>query len=126
MEPLSKLSKMRNQDTRVMQSYMKERPLENSRTVFLWETNMINTCMNIKGRYEKDQYQCSHCIEGNQPGRSLETSEHLINCTSYADLREGKNPELVMEDRVSYLRKVIRRRKELEQLLQSGRPVDSD
>ena len=126
MEPLSKLNKMRNQNTRVMQSHTKERSLENSRMKFLWETKMIDTRMNMKGRYKKDKYQCPHCIEGSKPGGSLETSEQLMSCTSYADLREGKNPELVMEDRVSYLRKVIKRRKELEQLLRSGRPVDSD
>ena len=34
MEPLSKLSKIRNQETRVMQSYMKEKSLENSRMEF--------------------------------------------------------------------------------------------
>ena len=41
----------------------------------------------------------------------------------YADLREGINPELVMEERVTYLRRVIQRRKVLESQIQSKRPV---
>ena len=65
----------------------------------------------MKGKYEKDKYECPHCPEGSQPGGSLETSEHLMECSVYADLREGSNPELVLEDRSSYLRKVIQRRK---------------
>ena len=40
-----------------------------------------------------------------------------MKCRVYADLREGVDPELVLEDRVSYLRKVIQRRKILEQQL---------
>ena len=75
---------------------------------------MINTRMNMKGRYPKDKYQCPHCPEGSLPGGSLETSEHLMSCSVYADLRVGINPELVMEERATYLRKVIQRRKILE------------
>ena len=124
MVPLSKLAKIRNTDTRAMQGYMKQKSLENSRMEFLWETNMIDTRMNMKGKYHKDKYECPHCFEGSQPGGgSLETSEHLLSCSMYADLRDGINPELVMEDRVIYLRKVIQRRKVLELQLQSKRPV---
>ena len=53
MEPLSKLSKIKNTDTRSMQQYMKQKCLEDSRTEFVWETNMIDTRMNMKGRYKK-------------------------------------------------------------------------
>ena len=109
MEPLSKLRYIRNTDTRRMQEYMKQKSLENSRIEFVWETNMIDTRMNMKGRYQKDKYQCPHCQEG-----SLETSEHLMICRMYADLREGINPELVIEERATYSRKVIQRRKILE------------
>ena len=117
MEPLSKMAKIRTQDTREMQLYMKQKSLENSRIEFIWETNMIDTRCNMKGKYKKDQYQCPHCWEGSQPGGSLETSDHLMVCSAYADLRDGLNPELVMEDRSTYLRKVIKRRIVLEQQL---------
>ena len=125
MEPLSKLDKIKNQDTRSMQDYMKQKSLENSRLEFLWETNMIDTRMNMKGRYKKNQYEIPHCQEGSQSG-VLETSEHLLSCSSYADLREGTNPDLVMEERVVYLRRVIARRKVLEQQLRARRPEEQE
>ena len=78
---------------------------------------MIETRMNMKGKYPKDKYQCPHCPEGRQAGCCLETSDHLLVCGAYRDLREGTDPELVMEDRVIYLRKVIQRRTALEKLL---------
>ena len=66
MKPLSKMDKIRNQDTRQMQSYMKQKSLENSRLEFIWETNMIDTRCNMKGKYKKDQYQCPHCWAASQ------------------------------------------------------------
>ena len=84
---------------------------------------MIETWMNMKGKYQKDKYECPHCVEGSQPGGSLETSDHLMSCSMYADLRDGINPELVMEERVTYLRKVIQRRKVLESKVQARGPL---
>ena len=117
MEHLSKMENIKKTDTRKMQEYMKQKSLENSRIEFLWETNMLETRWNMKGKYQKDKYQCPHCWEGSQPGGSLETSSHLLVCTAYSDLREGLQPEAVLEDRASYLRKVIMRRKLLEKQL---------
>ena len=117
MEPLKKLDKIKMTDTRKMQNYMMQKSLENSRTEFKWETNMIDTRMNMKGKYEKDKYQCPHCFEGSQPGGRLETSDHLLSCSAYADLRQGVDPELVLEDRASYLRQVVLRRSRLEEQL---------
>ena len=84
---------------------------------------MLETRMNMKGMYEKDKYQCPHCYEGRQPEGSLETSDHLMVCSAYLDLRQGINPELVLEDRASYLRKVIKRRTLLEQQLKKNKIV---
>ena len=75
----------------------------------------------FKGKSEKNKYQCPHCWEGCQPGGSLETSSHLLVCAAYADLREGLEPEAILEDRARYLRKVICRRKLLETQLGTGR-----
>ena len=100
-----------------MQPYMKTKSLANSRLEFLWQTNMIETRTNMKGKYTKDKYQCPHCPEGRETGGSLETSDHLLVCRVYKDLREGLNVEEVMEDRVQYLRKVIQRRTALERQL---------
>ena len=111
------MENIKKTDTRKMQLYMKQKSLENSRLEFLLETDMLETRCNMKGMYKKDQYQCPHCWEGSQPGGSLETSSHLLVCTAYADLREGLNPEAVLEDRAIYLRKVIYKRKLLEKQL---------
>ena len=109
MEPLSKMDVLKLRDSRRMQPYMKTKSLANSRMEFLWQTNMIETRMNMKGRYPKDKYQCPHCPEGREAGGSLETSGHLLVCRVYMDLREGLNVEEVIEDRVQYLRRVIQR-----------------
>ena len=75
----------------------------------------------MKGKYRKDEYECPHCFEGSQPGgSSLETSDHLMVCSAYSDLREGINPDLVLEERASYLRQVIKRRTLLEQQLKKS------
>ena len=34
---------------------------------FLWETHMLYTRMNLKGRHKKDSYECPHRYEGSQP-----------------------------------------------------------
>ena len=133
MEPLTKMDKIKKMDTRKMQAYMQQKSLANSRTEFIWETNMIDTRMNMKGKYEKGRYDCPHCQPGGrmetsshliasqeedfQPGGRLETSSHLMVCQAYQDLREGIDPELVLEDRAPYLRKVIQRRNSLEKQL---------
>ena len=117
MEPLKKMEKLKLSDTRQMQAYMKEKSLENSRLEFQWQTNMIDTRVNMKGKYSKDKYKCPHCPEGRQPGGSLETSDHLLDCRVYKDLREGLDPEGVVADRVTFLRKVIVRRTALERQL---------
>ena len=117
MEPLKKMAKPKMKDTRSMQTYMKQKSLENSRLEFQWQTNMIDTRENMKGKYPKDRYECPHCPEGRQPGGSLESSDHLLVCRVYEDLREGLDPELVEGDRATYLRKVIIKRTALERQL---------
>ena len=119
IEPLSKLDVIKKKDTKKMQEYMSQKSLENSRVEFLWETNMLETRHNMKGKYKKDQHQCPHCWEGSQPGGSLETSSHLMVCSAYSDLREGLQPEDSLEDRASYLKKVEARRKMLEDQLRT-------
>jgi hypothetical protein len=117
MKTLKKMEKLRMLDTRRMQPNMKQKSLENSRLEFKWQTHMIDTRVNMKGKYTKDKYECPHCPEGRQPGGSLETSDHLLVCRVYQDLRDGLDPELVMADRVTYLRRVIQRRTALERQL---------
>ena len=50
----------------------------------------------------------------------LETPSHLLSdCSAYSDLKEGANPELVLEDRAVFLTRAIGRRKELELKMRS-------
>ena len=46
---------------------------------------------------------------------AVESPSHLLSCSTYLDFRQGLDPELVVADRDIYLRRVIARRKELEQ-----------
>ena len=121
MEPLKKMAKLKMEDTRHIQKYMKQKSLANSRMEFKWLTHMIDTRINMKGKYEKDKYECPHCYEGSQPGGSLENSDHLMVCQAYQDLREGMDPVLILEDRAPYLRQVIQRRSRLEEQLRQRR-----
>ena len=56
---------------------------------------------------------CPHCEVGRQEGVE-ETSLHWLSCEAYRELRHGLDPELVIEDRLKYLRRVQELRKELE------------
>ena len=98
MKHLDKCKMIRNVDFRVVQPYMMKKSLQQSRVEFLWRTMMIDTRTTMKSKYKKDKYSCPHCDEGREKGE-LETSEHLLNsCSAYSDLREGINPELIIED----------------------------
>ena len=122
MEPLSKLDKKRERKIQEPCKIKRSKKLlENRRLEFVWETTMIYTRMNVKGRYMKNKYECPHCHEGHQ---SRETSELFLSFISHAELREGRDPGLVMEGRVVYLRRVIARRKVLEQELRARKPEE--
>ena len=114
MKHLDKCKMIRNLDFRVVQPYMMKKSLQQSRVEFLWRTMMIDTRTTMKSKYKKDKYSCPHCDEGREKGE-LETPEHLLNsCSAYSYLREGINPELIIEDRAQFLIRAIGRRKELE------------
>ena len=119
MATLEKCQYIRNRDFRVIQPYMLEKSLQQSRIEFIWDTMMIDTRTTMKSKYEKDKYSCPHCDEGREQG-VLETPSHLlVSCSAYADLRAGINPELVLQDRAQFLNRAIGRRKELESRIQS-------
>ena len=59
---------------------------------------------------------CPHCVEGRQEGVE-ETSPHWLSCLAYKELRHGLDPELVLEDRLVYLRRVQELRKDLEKTI---------
>jgi hypothetical protein len=119
MADKEKCQVIRNRDCRYVQPYMYKKSLLQSRMEFLWDTMMIDTRTTMKGKYAKDKYSCPHCREGREQGE-LETPSHLLtSCSAYSDLRTGVNPELVLEDRATFLIRAIARRKELEQKLRT-------
>ena len=96
---------------------MYKKSLLQSRMEFLWDTDMIDTRTTRKCKYEKDKYERPHCEEGRVEG-VLETPSHLLlSCAAYSDLREGSDPEGVLEDRAIFLTRAIGRRKEPENKL---------
>ena len=97
---------------------MQNKLLEQSRVEFLCQTDMLDTRSTMKTRYTRNMCNCPHCIEGSCVG-VLQTASHLMQCRAYEDLRYGKDPELVVEDRAPYLLKVVLRRKDLEEQLSS-------
>ena len=111
MQSLSKLDSIKNEDLRRPQKYMEEVSLEDSRLEFRWRTGMLDNrgCMGKKYTSKA----CPHCPEGRQEGVE-ETSSHWLTCEAYAELRHGMNPELVLKDRIIYLRRVQKLRKMLE------------
>ena len=85
MEGKSKCDNIRNLDTRKMQGFMLEKSLENSRMEVLWLTDMLDTRMTMKAKYNK-QYHCPHCSDGRRSG-TLESPLHLMECQAYVELR---------------------------------------
>ena len=103
MASLDKCKVIRERDCRFVQPYMYEKSLLQSRMEFLWDTQMLDTRTTMKGRYKQGEYSCPHCREGREEG-VLETPSHLLReCEAYSDLREGDDPELVLEDRAVFL-----------------------
>ena len=61
--------------------------------------------------------RCQDGTAERKPDGQEESPDHLLVCEAYSSLREGKDPELVRKDRVTYLRQVIKVRKDLESKL---------
>jgi hypothetical protein len=114
MEGLSKLEIMKTKDLRKPQDYMKKISLEDSRLEFRWRSNMLDNRGCMSNKYTSKA--CPHCVEGRQEGVE-ETSLHWLSCLAYKELRHGLDPELVLEDRLVYLRRVQELRKELEKTI---------
>ena len=111
MQGLSKLNTIKNEDLRRPQKYMEMPSLEDSRLEFRWRTGMLDNRGCMGNRYTSKA--CPHCPEGRQEGVE-ETSAHWLTCKAYEELRHGMDPELVLKDRIIYLRRVQQLRKVLE------------
>ena len=114
MAPLKKLSLIKNSDCREMAAYMTEKSLEDSRLEFLWLTDMLYSRTTMSKKYNSPY--CPHCVAGQVLG-VVESPQHWLVCEAYRGFRDGVDPELVRRDRLPYLRKVIKKRRELEKKL---------
>ena len=92
---------------------MLEKSLEDSRLEFLWLTDMLDSRTTMSKKYSSPY--CPHCAAGQVLG-AVESPEHWMSCEAY---RDGLNPDIVQKDRIVYLRKVLKKRKELERRLGS-------
>ena len=101
-----------------MQTYMKQKSMEDARLEFRWRTKMVDNRANMSGKY-KDKI-CPHCSDG-----VVESNAHWLNCSAYSELRreawqEGRDPEYVSMDRLRYLKVMMLMRAGLEKdLLQA-------
>ena len=77
------------------------------------EAREICTKLGLPDKYTKFPVCCPHCPEGRSVGVP-ESPAHWLECSSYRDLRQGVDPELVLKDRCKFIRKVIDKRKKLE------------
>ena len=124
MGPLKKLELIKYTDCRKMAPYMTEKSLENSRLEFLWLTDMLDSRTTMSKKYNSPY--CPHCAAGQVLG-AVESPQHWLTCEAYREFRDGVDPELVRKDRVSYLRKVISKRKVLEKQLKGQEDhIDSE
>jgi hypothetical protein len=78
-------------------------------------TGMLDCRANMGRRYSGKT--CPHCQAGREDGE-IESSLHWLSCEAYSELRAGMDPELNLDHRVVYLRRVQLHRMELEKELQ--------
>ena len=79
----------------------------------MWETRMIDTRTTMKGKYNEEKYSCPHCSKGKEQGVLENPENFLSECAACANLRAGLSTEAELEDWASFLRKALKRRKEL-------------
>ena len=107
-----KLDRISNEDCRKMQRYMLKKSLENSRQEFKWRTSMLDCRAWMPAKYG-GMRACPHCPEGRETGEE-ESGVHWLTCQAYSRVRQGLDPELNLEDRILFLRRVQLIRTELE------------
>ena len=93
---------------------MKMASLEDARVEFRYRVNMLDNRANMSNKYSSKA--CPHCPAGRQQGM-VETSLHWLSCDAYFQFRNGADPEMNLQDRVLYLRRVQLLRTELEKNL---------
>ena len=74
MAPLSKVEHM-SEEPFEMKEYVKDKVIEDARTMFLIRSHMIDVKFNFKndGRYSRELWSCEGCH------RTVETQTHVLN-----------------------------------------------
>ena len=111
---MEKLKHLKETDIRYMQKYMSQVSLENARLAFRYRTRMLDTRADMGKRYSFKY--CPHCPAGLQEGE-IENSQHWLVCSAYSKFRVGADPENVLEDRITYIRRVQLLREQLEKTI---------
>ena len=88
MEKYSKLEEMRQEEKCELKSYFSDMTMEEARTHFRIRSKMINCKFNHSSdpKYRAELWRCSAC--GN-----VDTQSHILWCSAYSKLREGKSLE---------------------------------
>ena len=108
---MTKLKHLKNSDLRYMQKYMTMASLEDARVEFRYRVGMLDNRANMGNKYSTKA--CPHCPAGRQHGM-VESSHHWFSCDAYSEFRRGIDPEMNLQVRVLYLRRVQLLRAELE------------
>jgi hypothetical protein len=111
---MEKLKHLKNTDLRYMQKYMTQVSLENARLEFRYRTRMLDTRADMGKRYSFKY--CPHCPARWQDG-VIENSQHWLVCSACSKFRIGADPENVLEDRITYIRRVQLLREQLEKTI---------
>ena len=90
---------------------------------FLWLTDMLDSRTTMSNKYNNPY--CPHCVAGQVLG-VVESPQHCLVYEAYRGFREGVDLELVRRDRLPYLRKVIKKRRELEKKLRCQEQAGED
>ena len=64
---------------------------------------MLDNRANMGRKYKYKH--CPHCPAGRNIG-VVESNQHWMECVAYIPLRDGMDPELNLQDRIKYLRRV--------------------
>ena len=102
----SKLQDIQHEDYREIQSYFKEKSIENTRFSFRIRTKLLlNIPGNCKNMYKNNKpgLKCSHCTE------EVMTQVHCISCPGMTQMRDGLELDRI-EDMVVYFRRILKAR----------------
>ena len=104
MMKYEKVDKIKDDDPTMPKEYLETRSIADCRMLFRLRTEMVDLKDNMRGRYKGYNTNCEACQE-NVP----ESQTHVMVCSSYRDIRVGKDLS-DNRDLVKYYREVLLRR----------------